>query len=263
MTKFKQYKHKETPQDKLRAWKDSIAEMLALGEIDRKTYEYHKREVDKIVSCISSKNSDKEYITFDLSKYAYSTLLSKDIDSVEEVFRMLSDVFGLEPDVIEQLRYNNYVHGAKVVMYFDKKSNCQSEQEIHAYSKQKRISQNGVLDRKSLKGAKTINSQLHTLHNNKKASDKMDSLTDRLESVEDELDSVKATTTIQDENLSQVNEILGIPKPSRDKIMITLRDKGFTYDKIAKVVGVSKSTVIRFFRKYDSENDTKMTPKKE
>lgn len=262
MKKFKQCEEKETPHDRLRAWKDSIAEMLALGEIDRKTYEYHKKEVDKIVSCITCKDSNKEYISFDLSKYAYSTLLSKDITSVDEVFKLLSDIFQLDSDTIEQLRYNNYVHGAKVVMYFDKKSNCQSEQEVSAYSKQKRISKNGVLDRKSLKGAKTINSQLHTLHNNKKASDKMDNLSEKLESVEDELDSVKAVTTIHDDNLSKLNDILGIPKQSRDEIMIILRERGFTYEKIAKVVGVNKRTVIRFFKKYDKGNVTKMSPKK-
>ncbi len=236
----------------------AIAYIEAMRTGDRTGYEKVVRDGREVANnrkmlkeIDSGTYKDKQYMKKEEVSTAYKHALDSDSPTVETCFEEVKTVHSVTDEYLEEARSNPiYSHIVDSIV-----------DENVSHPQVRSMRDNKVLQLRLHKKASTPNQLITDITSKRTVNDRLKALEKEVVDLRCELDSV--STSQGDTNL-KVDEILklsgGLPE-DHDKIRATiLRQKGYKVDNIAKVLGVSKSTILRWTRGFKLVT-SEMTPK--
>lgn len=192
----------------------------------------------------------KLYASPSMGKTAYGhTLLSeKDLD---EIYTLLCEHYNLTDSELSEIKSNKYYYTKDTVNHYDSEKNhpvngITQEEHKQAVNIQKQLSEEGILDKLSLRKSSTLNQLLRKLSKDLKILQRIVKLEEDNKGLHHKVESLEATDVVHDSKIKRLEELTGL-EGLTDKDQVFLLDKaGISKKVIADTLGVSYRTVRRW-----------------
>lgn len=178
---------------------------------------------------VHAPDPNKQYVNLDQGSTAYCKVLDTGI-TAEEALEYVAAVYGKDSEWVNEVKHNNYFHAKTVTNQFDN------------HPVQKEMLSEGIMDKKPLRDAKTVNNHLNTLHKQRKVYK-------RLKDLEQQLDNTTISTVINSTDITTIAKELGVSLSSQQEQVRALKVTGmFTQKQISEHLGIALRTLKRWWK---------------
>lgn len=175
----------------------------------------------------------KQYMDFEFVATAYQYILENG-GKAEEALSYAADKLEKDYSFVEDAKNNKFFYTRNVV----------ESHETHP--KQKKMKKDKTMDKNYLNSSNTANQLTNRLSRAVYLQDQLDELRDTDTRQQIEIDKLKATTDTQEQNIQELQSVVGINTMTNKEKAIFLRKKGHTVKVIAENLGVSESSIKRW-----------------